>query len=62
MFLHGAAQDEEFFFQAQVDKFDQAIKDGKLDPVILVAPDGSMHGKASLSKPATFWANSVREL
>ncbi len=58
MFLHGAAQDEEFFFQAQVDKFDQAIKDGKLDPVILVAPDGSMNGKASLSKPATFWANS----
>ena len=25
MFLHGAAQDEEFFFQAQVDQFDQAI-------------------------------------
>jgi len=58
IFLHGAAQDEQFFFQSQVDQFDQAIKDGKLDPVIIVAPDGSMNGRASLTKPATFWANS----
>lgn len=58
IFLHGAAQDEEFFFQSQVDQFDQAIADGKLDPVIIVAPDGSMHGRANLLKPATFWANT----
>ncbi len=58
IFLHGAAQDEEFFFQSQVDRFDQAIADGKLNPVVIVAPDGSMNGQARLYHPATFWTNS----
>jgi S-formylglutathione hydrolase FrmB len=56
--LHGAAQDEQFFLQAQVEHFDRAIADGLLPPVIIAAPDGSMFGRATLVKPATFWANS----
>jgi S-formylglutathione hydrolase FrmB len=58
IFLHGAAQDEQFFLQAQVEAFDRAIIAGLLPPVIIAAPDGSVYGRATLLKPATFWANS----
>lgn len=58
IFLHGAAQDEELFFQTQVRAFDQAIHEGRLMPSIIAAPNGSLKGKASLYRPATFWANS----
>jgi S-formylglutathione hydrolase FrmB len=58
IFLHGAAQDEEFFLQTQVEEFDRAIVAGLLPPVIIAAPDGSLHGRATLYHPATFWANS----
>jgi S-formylglutathione hydrolase FrmB len=58
IFLHGAAQDEQFFLQAQVEQFDRAIHDGLLPPVILAAPDGSIHGRPTLRDPASFWANS----
>jgi pimeloyl-ACP methyl ester carboxylesterase len=56
--LHGATQDERFFLGAAVEQFDQAIMCGKLPPVILAVPDGSYHGRRSLCKPATFFANS----
>jgi S-formylglutathione hydrolase FrmB len=58
VFLHGAAQDEQFFLQAQVHHFDRAIADGTLPPVIIAAPDGSVHGRATVYDPASFWANS----
>ncbi|MBI3409027.1 MAG: hypothetical protein HY040_11825 [Planctomycetes bacterium] len=58
IFLHGAAQDEHFFLQTQVERFDKAIAAGKIPPVIVAAPDGSMTGRASAFKPATFWTNS----
>lgn len=58
IFLHGAGQDERFFLQAQVAGFDRAIVEGRLPPLIVAAPDGSAHGKPTLSEPATFWANS----
>jgi S-formylglutathione hydrolase FrmB len=58
IFLHGAAQDESFFLQAQVERFDQAMAAGLLPPVIVAAPDGSLRGRATLMKPATFFANS----
>ncbi len=59
IFLHGAAQDEQFFLQAQVAQFDQAIAEGLLPPVILAAPDGSAHCRATIYTPTTFWANSA---
>ncbi len=58
IFLHGAAQDEEFFLQTQVASFDKAIARGDMPPTIIAAPDGSIHGKATLVEPASFWANS----
>jgi S-formylglutathione hydrolase FrmB len=58
IFLHGAAQDEEFFLQTQVEHLDRAVATGQLPPAVVVAPDGSLTGKVTLSTPATFWANS----
>lgn len=58
LFLHGAAQDEQFFLQAIVRPFDEAIRKGELPPVLIAAPDGSIKGVASLAQPATFWADS----
>lgn len=58
IFLHGATQDEQFFLQEQVAHFDRAITQGHLPPVIIAAPDGSVHGQPTLREPTSFWANS----
>jgi S-formylglutathione hydrolase FrmB len=58
IFLHGAGQDEQFFLQALVERYDHAITVGKLPPVIIAAPDGSSTGRPSVRSPATFWTNS----
>ncbi len=58
IFLHGAGQDEQFFLQALVTPFDRAISRGKLPPVIIAVPDGSIRGRATLLQPASFWADS----
>lgn len=58
IFLHGAAQDEQFFLQSQVEAFDSAMARGDMPPTIICAPDGSIHGRATLIDPASFWANS----
>lgn len=58
IFLHGAGQDEQFFLQTQVERFDRAMVNGEVPPVIVAAPDGSWRGKPTLLVPATFWANS----
>ncbi|MFO0970193.1 MAG: alpha/beta hydrolase-fold protein [Gemmataceae bacterium] len=58
IFLHGAGQDEQFFIQAQVEHFDKAIMAGQMPPVIIAAPDGTLHGRVSATEPASFFANS----
>ena len=58
LFLHGAAQDEQFFMQALVQPFDREIAAGRLQPVIVAAPDGSIHGRATLHDLASFWADT----
>jgi S-formylglutathione hydrolase FrmB len=58
LFLHGAAQDEQFFLQALVTPFDKAISAGVMPPVIIAAPDGSIHGRATLFDLASFWADT----
>ncbi len=58
VFLHGAGQDEKFFLKTLVKRFDQSIGARKLPPFIVVAPDGSMLGRPSYFKMATFFANS----
>jgi S-formylglutathione hydrolase FrmB len=58
IFLHGASQDEQLFLKNLVKKFDRAIVDGKIPPFIMAAPDGSILGRPSFFKMATFFANS----
>jgi S-formylglutathione hydrolase FrmB len=53
--LHGIAQDEQSFVNdGIVDIFDTNIVAGKLPPLIVVAPDGSLKGRASL-----LWAGNA---
>jgi poly(3-hydroxybutyrate) depolymerase len=56
-YFHGFAQDEQTFLQI-VPRIDKAIVDGKLPPVIVAAPDGSINGEACFEKPGSFWINS----
>ena len=58
IFLHGASQDEQFFLTTIAKEFDRAIVDGRLPPFIVAAPDGSMMGRPSIFRIATFYANS----
>ena len=58
IFLHGSNQDEHFFLRQPVQLFDQAIANGELPPVIIVAPDGSLQGRPSFLHTASFFANS----
>src|SRR5947209_7793242 len=57
IYLHGASQDEQAFL-ALVGSFDNAIASGKMAPVILAAPDGSIQGHPTLFRSASFFANS----
>lgn len=56
--LHGAAQDEQFFLKNLVKDFDRAMVEGKVPPCIVAAPDGSMLGRPSFIRMATFFANT----
>ncbi len=58
IFLHGSAQDEHSFLQFVAPRVDEAIRCGKLPPLIIAAPDGSVCGEPTLHGPATFFINS----
>jgi S-formylglutathione hydrolase FrmB len=58
IFLHGATQDEQFFMGGLVERFDQAIVQGKLPPFIVAVPDGSLLGRPSFLNIASFFANT----
>jgi S-formylglutathione hydrolase FrmB len=58
VFMHGATQDEGYFLTSWAREFDRAIADGTLPPFVLAAPDGSIQGRPSYLKMASFWANS----
>src|SRR5207249_1212566 len=55
--LHGIAQDEQFFLKVFED-LDCAICCGQLPPMIIAAPDGSLHGSPSLLQPGSFYLNT----
>ena len=57
IFLHPFALDERTFMHV-VPLIDDAIASGKLPPMIIAAPDGSLDGKGCLSKPGSFFLNS----
>jgi hypothetical protein len=57
IFLHGFTQDETAFLRV-VGIIDDAICKGKLPPLIVAAPDGSLCGNCSCNRPGSFWINS----
>jgi pimeloyl-ACP methyl ester carboxylesterase len=58
IYLHGSAQDEQAFLHDMAPRIDQAIRCGKLPPLIVAAPDGSVHGESCVDAPATFFLNT----
>ncbi len=58
IYLHGAGQDEDAFVDSIVQYFDDAMACGRMPPFIIAAPDGSLRGRPSLLRSASFWANS----
>lgn len=59
IWLHGFAQDEMSFLKDVIPSLDQAIACGKLAPVIIVAPDGSIQGRICFGmNSASFLINS----
>src|SRR5262249_62179408 len=58
IYLHGFRQDEEGFIEDVVKPFDRAIACGKLPPIIIAAPDGSVHGVTCFTTAGTFFLNS----
>lgn len=57
IFMHPFAFDERTFLRI-VPVIDEAIACGKLPPLIMVAPDGSIDGKGCLTHPGSFFINS----
>jgi S-formylglutathione hydrolase FrmB len=58
IYLHGFAQDEQSFLDI-APLIDRAIVKGKLPPMIVAAPDGSLDGECNcLKRPGSFWINS----
>ncbi len=59
LWLHGFAQDEMSFLQDVVGRLDAAIACGKLPPMIIAAPDGTLKGRACMfTNVASFFVNS----
>jgi len=58
IYLHGFAQDEQAFLHHVAPRIDEAIRCGKLPPLIIAAPDGSVPGDPSLHAPGSFFINS----
>lgn len=58
LWLHGFAQDEHSFLNDVVPLLDQAIASGKLPPLIVAAPDGSLYGHSCLLTPGSFFINT----
>ncbi|HZY86630.1 MAG TPA: alpha/beta hydrolase-fold protein, partial [Gemmataceae bacterium] len=58
LFLHGYAQDEAVFLNDVIWPLDRAIGEGRLPPVIVAAPDGSLRGVDCLFSAGSFYINS----
>jgi S-formylglutathione hydrolase FrmB len=58
LWLHGFSVDEKSFLTEVVPILDQAIASGKLPPMIVAAPDGSLDGEPSLRVGGSFFLNS----
>jgi S-formylglutathione hydrolase FrmB len=58
IWLHGFAQDERSFLEYVVDDLDTAIAAGKLPPMIVAAPDGSLTRNPLRISAGSFFVNS----
>ena len=59
IWLHGVYQDERTFIDEKaLHDFDAAISCGKLPPLIIALPDGSLKGKPTLYRGNPLWLNS----
>jgi S-formylglutathione hydrolase FrmB len=59
IWMHGFAQDEQSFAEIVAPLIDKAIWEGKLPPVIVAAPDGSLRGRPALYYGGSFFLNSL---
>jgi hypothetical protein len=57
IYMHGFGQDEHSFLQF-VEVFDKAIACGRLPPIIVAVPDGSIRGRPALLNAGSFYVNS----
>lgn len=57
IYLHGILQDERGFATQVAPVLDRAIVEGKLPPVIVAAPDGSLDGNPGRYDPGSFFVN-----
>ncbi|WP_161968002.1 alpha/beta hydrolase [Fimbriiglobus ruber] len=57
LWLHGLGLDEKNFLYV-VPVFDAAIRAGKLPPMVIASPDGSINGKPALASGGSFYLNS----
>jgi S-formylglutathione hydrolase FrmB len=58
IWLHGFCADEKSFLHHVVPLIDEAIKTGKLPPLIVAAPDGTLSGEPHPCKMGSFFLNS----
>lgn len=58
LWLHGFSQDESSFLKDVAEPLDRAIAAGKLPPLIVAAPDGSLSGSDCLFSPGSFFLNT----
>ena len=58
LWLHGFAQDEKSFLQQVVEDLDSAMAGGRLPPMIVVAPDGSLTRNPFSITAGSFFLNS----
>lgn len=58
IWLHGLGDDERSFLRYVVPVIDEAIRSGKLPPLIVAAPDGSRNGEGDRFGSGTFFMNS----
>jgi S-formylglutathione hydrolase FrmB len=58
VWLHGFAQDESTFLSDVIIPLDAAMREGRLPPIIIAAPDGSVRGVDCLLSSGSFFLNS----
>jgi pimeloyl-ACP methyl ester carboxylesterase len=56
--LHPFTHDEQYFLENEVEPYDRAICSGDLPPMIIAAPDGSIQGRPTFFRSASFFLNS----